>query len=57
MNDHDSIESAALIDLCDDVQDRPDQIAMPHTGNGCTRVAAVLLVAGFWLYVLVSAFT
>jgi len=56
MNDHD-IESAALIDLCDDVQNRADQIATPRAGGGCTRVVAGCVVAGFWLYVLVSAFT
>jgi hypothetical protein len=46
-DDQDSIESAALIDLTDDLHDHAEQVAMPRTGDGCTRVAAVLLLAGF----------
>jgi len=41
MNDHD-IESAALIDLTDHLQDRAEQIAMPRTGDGWTLVVAAL---------------
>jgi hypothetical protein len=57
MFDQDSIESAALIDLCDDLQDRAEQVARPRTGDGRTRVVAVLLLAGFWLWVLVRVVT
>jgi hypothetical protein len=56
MNDHD-IESAALIDLTDDLHDHAEQVATPRAGDGCTRVAAVLLLAGFWLWVLVRVVT
>ena len=60
MNDHD-IETAALIDLTDDLHDHAvdhaEQIAMPRTGRGCSSVAAVLLLVGFVLYVLVAGFT
>jgi hypothetical protein len=53
MSDH-YIESAALIDLCDDLHDHAidhaEKIAMPRTGYGWTRVAAVLLCVMVWWF-------
>jgi hypothetical protein len=49
-DDQDSIETAAVIDLCDDLQDRAEQIAVPRAGDGCTRVVAALLCVLVWWF-------
>jgi hypothetical protein len=56
-DDQDSIETAALIDSCDDLQNRAEQVTSNVTGDGCTRVVAGFIVAGFWLLVLVWVVT